>query len=96
MNHTERIAETARRHRHLTRCMAKQTIETYLELLAEEIAEGEWVDLYGIGKIQVNVEAGSGTLLVSGKDGQRTTRQVKTRLRTKVRLAETFKKRCRL
>lgn len=85
MNHTERIAETARRHRHLTRRLVKEAVETYLELLAEGIAKGEWVDLYGIGKIQVSVEAGSGMLLVRGKDGQRTTQQVKMRLRTKVR-----------
>lgn len=40
--------------------MAKQTVETYLELLAEEIAEGDWVDIYGKGKIQVSIQAGSG------------------------------------
>lgn len=51
MNHTEHIAETARRHRHLSRCLAKEVVETDLELLANELAGEEWVDLYGIGKI---------------------------------------------
>lgn len=41
MNHTERIAKTARRHRHLTRHIAKEAIETCLELLAEKIVSGE-------------------------------------------------------
>lgn len=83
MNHTERIAETARRNRHLARRMAKQAIETYLKLLAEEIAEGEWVEIYGIGKIQVSIESGSGA------EGLREHR----RLRTKIRLGESFKRR---
>lgn len=40
MNHTERIAETARYHRYSNQRTAKQAIETYLELLAEEMVEG--------------------------------------------------------
>jgi nucleoid DNA-binding protein len=84
MNHTERIAETARRHRHLTRRLVKEAIETYLELLADEIAEGEWVDIHGIGKIQVTIEGGSGA------EGLRDHH----RLRTKTRLGEGFKRKC--
>ncbi len=38
---TKHIAETARRHRPLTRHIAKEAIETCLELLAEKIASGE-------------------------------------------------------
>ncbi len=83
MNHTERIAETARRHRHLTRRMAKEAIETYLELLVDEIADGEWVEIFEIGKIQVSIESGSGA------EGLREHR----RLRTKIRLGESFKRR---
>ena len=45
MNHTKRIAETARRHRHLTRRLVKEAVETYLELLAEDNTKGEWVEL---------------------------------------------------
>ncbi len=84
MNHTERIAETARRHRHLSRRLAKEAIETYLELLAQEIAEGEWVDIYGIGKIQVLIEEGSGS------EELRRHR----RLRSKLRLTQEIKERC--
>ncbi len=84
MNHTERIAETARRHRHLSRRMAKEVIETYLELLAEEIAEGEWVDIHGIGKIQVSIEGGSGAERLRNH----------RRLRTKIRLGEGLKHQC--
>jgi nucleoid DNA-binding protein len=84
MNHTERIAETARRHRHLTRRMAKQAIETYLKLLAEEIAEGEWAEIYEIGKIQVTIEGGSGAERLRAHH----------RLRTKIRLGEVFKQQC--
>ena len=84
MNHTERINETARQNRHLTRRLVKEAVETYLELLTEEITTGEWVDIPGIGKIQVSVEDGSGA------------EQLRThhRLRTKIRLAEAFKTKC--
>jgi nucleoid DNA-binding protein len=57
MNHTERIAETACRHRHLSRRLAKEAIETYLELLAQEIAEGEWVDIYPLCQNDYNNSA---------------------------------------
>lgn len=84
MNHTQRIAQTARRHRHLTRRLAKQAIETYLVLLAEEIVEGEWVDIYGIGKVQINIEEGSGAEGLSHY----------ARLRTRIRLFASFKRLC--
>ena len=85
MNHTERINYTAAQSRNLTRRLVKEAVEIYLEKLAEEIAEGEWVDLPGIGKIQVIQEQASGALL-PGKNG--------TRLRTKIRLYGEFKRRC--
>ncbi|KAB2893799.1 MAG: hypothetical protein F9K28_07570 [Bacteroidetes bacterium] len=88
MNHTERIAETARRHRHLNRRLVKEAVETYLELLAEEMAQGDWVDIYGIGRIQVIVETGSGSLRIKGSS---TSLTLKRRLRTKLRLFEAFK-----
>jgi nucleoid DNA-binding protein len=84
MNHTERIAEVARQHRHLTRRLVKEAVETYLELLEEEIASGEWVDIYGIGKMKVTIEGGSGAKALSKYP----------RLRTKIRLAEAFKMKC--
>ena len=49
MNHTERINEVARQHRHLTRRLVKEAVETYLELLVDDIATGTWVDIYGVG-----------------------------------------------
>ena len=91
MNHTERINKVARRHRHLTRRLVKEAVEIYLELLAEEITTGGWSELYGIGKIQVTVEPGTGTILPKGKGEKQ---PIKRRLRTKIRLAGTFKTRC--
>ena len=90
MNHTERINETARRRRHLSRRLAKEAIETYLELLAEEIAEGRPVDIFSIAKITIDIETGSGTLI--SKDGSR--HQTTQRLRTRIRLFQSFKERC--
>ena len=84
MNHTERINETARQNRHLTRRLVKEAVETYLELLADEIATGEWIDIYGIGKMQVIVENGSGAEGLSKY----------SRLRTRIRLGEQFKAKC--
>jgi nucleoid DNA-binding protein len=69
---------------HLTRRLAKEAIETYLEQLAEEIAENEWGDIYGIGKMQVSIEGGSGT------ENLRDHR----RLRTRMRLSKKLKKKC--
>jgi hypothetical protein len=62
--------------------------------LAEEIARGEQVELYGIGKIQVLREEGHGVLQTLGPGGTRTPRWVGWRLRTRIRLFETFKRRC--
>lgn len=84
MNHTERIAETARRYRHLNRRLVKEAVETYLDLLAEEIAEGEWVNLHSIGNLQVSIERGSGAKGLCNH----------SRLRTKMRLGEAFKRQC--
>jgi nucleoid DNA-binding protein len=94
MNHTERIAETARRHRHLTRRLVKEAVEIYLELLAEEIAQGEWVELWIIGKIQIIEEQGSGNLRPKVVGSVSIEQKTKKRLRTKIRLAASFKKRC--
>ena len=65
------------------------------QALADDVASGEWVDLPGIGKIQVIREEANGTLTSFGKDGGRVRRRVTHRLRTKVRLYEKFKERCR-
>ncbi len=58
MNHSERIAYVARQDRRLTRNLVRDAVELYLEALAEDIASGEWVDLPGIGKVQVTLERG--------------------------------------
>ena len=94
MNHTERISETARQNRHLTRRLVKEAVETYLELLAHDIATGEWVDIHGIGKIQIVKEKGSGTLWAIDQESKCAPINVRQRLRTKLRLFDAFKKRC--
>ena len=81
MNHIERINYTAAQSRNLTRCLAKEAVEIYPEKLAEEIAEGEWVDLPGIGRIKVTIEEGSG---VAGL-------RAYSRLRTQARLGKVFR-----
>lgn len=86
MNHTGRIAETARRHRYLSRRLVKEAVETYLELLANESAAGEWVEIHGIGKVQVSIEGSSGA---EGLFDHR-------HLPTKTRLEETFKWQCHI
>jgi len=95
VNHTQRIAHVARQRRALTKAVVREAVERYFEALADDIASGEWVDLPGIGKIQVIQEEASGTLTAFGKDGKRVKRRVTHRLRTKVRLYEKFKARCK-
>ena len=95
MNHTQRIAHVARQQRSLTKKLVKESVNRYLEALADDIANGEWVDLPSIGKIQVIQEEADGILTSFGKDGKRVKRRVTHRLRTKIRLYERFKRKCR-
>lgn len=95
MNHTQRIAHVARQRRALTKDIVKEAVDRYLEALADDIASGEWIDLPGIGKIQVIQEDANSVLTSFGKDGTRVKRRVTKRLRTKVRLYEQFKDRCK-
>ncbi|MEZ4672273.1 MAG: HU family DNA-binding protein [Anaerolineae bacterium] len=95
MNHTERVAHVARQRRSLTKAIVRESVERYLEALADEIASGEWVDIPYIGKIQVIREEGKGYVTAITADGNRQYRKVQMRLRTKVRLYEKFKRRCR-
>lgn len=95
MNHTERVKYVARQRRALTQELVREAVERYLQALAEEIASGEWVDVPGIGKIQVILEAANVELTSFGQGGKRVKRRATSRLRTKVRLYETFKLRCR-
>lgn len=95
MNHTQRIAHVARQRRSLTKALVREAVERYLEALAEEIASGEWVDIPRIGKVQVSREEGKGYVTTIAPSGQRIRRKVKMRLRTKIRLYEKFKQRCR-
>ena len=95
MNHSQRIAYVARQRRNLTKALVSDAVERYLEALAEEIAMGDWVDIPRIGKIQISREEGTGYVTVFAAGGQRERQKVQTRLRTKLRLYETFKRRCR-
>jgi nucleoid DNA-binding protein len=95
VNHTQRIAYVARQRRSLTKAVVRESVERYLEALAEEIARGEWVDIPYIGKVQIQREEGKGYVTSFGADGQRVRYKVKMRLRTKMRLYEKFKRQCR-
>ena len=95
MNHTQRIAYVARQRRSLTKALVREAVERYLEALAEEIAAGEWVDIPGIGKVQVSREEGKGYVTTIAPGGQRVRRKVQMRLRTRIRLYEKFRQRCR-
>lgn len=95
MNHTQRIAHVARQKRYLTKALVREAVEHYLEALADDITSGKWVDLPGIGKIQVIQEEANGELTSFAKDGKWVTRRVTHRLRTKVRLYKKFKIVCR-
>jgi hypothetical protein len=85
----------ARQRRSLTKAVVREAVERYLEARAADVASGEWVDIPYIGKIQVMREETNARLLSFGKGGLRVQRQVKQRLRTKVRLYEKFRVRCR-
>jgi hypothetical protein len=95
VNHTQRIAYVARQRRSLTKALVREAVERYLEALAEEIASGDWVDIPGIGKVQVSLEEGKGYVISITPGGQRVRRKVQMRLRTKIRLYEKFRLRCR-
>lgn len=95
MNHTQRIAHVARQRRYFTKALVREAVERYFEALANDIAGGEWVDLPGIGRIQVIQEEANSVLTSFGKNGQRVRRRVTHRLRTKVRLYEKFRQRWR-
>ena len=95
MNHTQRIAHVARQRRALTKALVRETVDRCFKTLAEDIANGEWVDLPGIGKIQVIQEEANGVLTSFGKDGKRIKRRVTHRLRTKIRLYKRFKETCK-
>jgi nucleoid DNA-binding protein len=95
VNHTQRVAHVARQRRNLTKAVVRESVERYLEALAEEVASGEWVDIPYIGKVQVLREAGKGYVTVITADGSRQRRKVQLRLRTKIRLYEKFKQQCR-
>lgn len=95
MNHTQRIAHVARQRRALTQAVVKEAVDRYFKALSEDIASGEWVDLPGIGKIQVIQEEANSVLSSFGKNGKRVKRRVTRRLRTKVRLYEKFRQQCR-
>lgn len=94
MKHTDRVALVARQKRALTQKLVREAVERYFEALADEIARGEQVELYGIGKIQVSREQGHGILHAIGPGGTRAPRKAGWRLRTRIRLFDAFKQRC--
>jgi nucleoid DNA-binding protein len=94
MNHSDRIARVARQQRRLTRPVVAEIVALYLAVLSDDIANGEWVELPGIGKLQVIREETSGTLHSITHGGKRVKRKPGMRLRTKMRLSDTFKRRC--
>ena len=94
MKHTDRVALVARQKRALTQRLVREAVERYFEVLADEIARGELVELYGIGKIQVSREQGHGTFQAIGPGGTRIPRKAGWRLRTRIRLFDAFKQRC--
>lgn len=96
MNHTQRIAHVARQRWRLTKALVREAVERYLEALASEIATGEWVEIPYSGKVQVRREEGRGYVWSISANGERQRRAVKMRLRTRVRLYDEFKKRCRI
>jgi hypothetical protein len=89
------VAHVARQRRSLTKAVVRESVERYLEALAEEIASGEWVDIPYIGKVQVQREEGKGYVTAITADGSHQRRKVQLRLRTKIRLYEKFRRRCR-
>lgn len=95
MNHMQRVAYVARQRRNLTKAIVREAVELYLETLAEEIANGHWVDVPYIGKVQVIREEGKGYVTAITAHGTRQRRKVQMRLRTKVRLYKNFKRKCR-
>lgn len=94
MNHSERIFHIARQRRNFTRTLVAEVVELYLTSLSDDIASGEWVDIPGIGKLQVIREETKGTLKSISRGGKRVERQPGMRLRTKMRLYDVFKRRC--
>jgi|GEM_PF-4290835 len=73
----------------------EKAVNRYVEALADDIASGEWIDLPSIGKIQVIQEEADDILTSFGKNGQRVKRRLTHRLRTKFRLYQRFKERCK-
>jgi len=59
----------------------KEAVELYLEVLANEIASGEWIDIKDIGKIQVLQEEANIVLTSFGKDNTRLKQHVSNRMR---------------
>jgi hypothetical protein len=94
MKHTDRVALVARQRRSLTQKLVREAVERYFAALADEIACGEQVELFGIGRIQVSREQGHGTLHAIGPGGARVPRKAGFRLRSRLRLFEAFRKHC--
>jgi hypothetical protein len=95
MNHTERIHQTARQVRGLTRALAREAVERYLASAAQDLAAGQWITLPGIGRLQIVTRQNGGRLLSRLGDGQRSYRQPGLRLQARLRMNDTFRAQCR-
>ncbi len=95
MNHTERIHEASRQVRGLTRAMAREAIEGYLRSAADDLAEGNWVTLPGIGRIQLVIRRSGGRLRTTLKPGEHGFRQPGLRVQTCVHLSDPLRARRR-
>jgi nucleoid DNA-binding protein len=51
LNREDNLHHIARQRRSLIKALVREAVEWYLEALAEEIANGEWIDIPGIGKV---------------------------------------------
>ncbi len=95
MNHTERIHQASRQVRGLTRAMAREAIEGYLRSAADDLAEGNWVTLPGIGRIQLVIRRSGGRLRTPLKPGEHGFRQPGLRVQTCVHLSDPLRTRRR-
>ncbi len=95
MNHTERIHAVARQVRGLTREMARAAVEGYLESLADEATHGEWVNLPGLGRLQIVARPSGGLLLSHVGRNEYEFRNPGLRLQARLHLNDTVRARCR-
>jgi nucleoid DNA-binding protein len=95
MNHTERVHEAARQVRGLTRDLAREAIEHYLAMAAEELTQGDWVTLPFIGKVQITPRETGGMLQCRLPTGEIVMRKPGVHLQVRVHMSDEFRLHCR-